>query len=339
MILKRKNLSMSFSLVILQEQASTDEFGKIAIIAGILALLFLLYLVIKYSRDKKKLSTILDQKTLLLDARNRKLEEAISYAERIQTAILPSPDKADEILNEHFIFFKPQQTVGGDFYWIEQRGGKKMFSVVDCTGHGVAGALMSIIAYDGMNRAIIDYELTRADKIVSALKEYFTDTLRQTGSIDVKDALDLAMCVVNKDRDQLEYAGARDALYIVREREENLLANDTELDPVMKEGGFNLFEIKPDRKSVEPTEKAETFTNHRIKIKKGDKIYLLSDGFADQFGGPDGKKFGYTQLRETLLSIQDLGMREQGKKIERILAAWKKDLEQVDDITVIGVKI
>ena len=330
---------MLFSVVILQGQSGAAEYWNIFLPAGIVAILVLLVLVIKYAIDKRKINSRLKEKELLLEVKNRKLEESISYAERLQTAILPSPDKTEEILKDHFIFFRPQQTVGGDLYWVEKRGSKKMFAVVDCTGHGVAGTLMSIIAYDGLNRAIIDYELTRADKIVSALKEYFTDTLRQTGSIDVKDAIDIALCVLNTEKNQLEYAGARDSLYLVRQSGNTLISNDKELDPVAKLGPVKLYEILPDRKSIEPIEKAIFFTNNRIEIESGDSVYLFSDGYADQFGGSEGKKFGYQHLRDTLLSIQNLTMREQDKKLEEILRDWKKGQDQVDDITILGLKI
>ncbi len=330
---------MHFFNILQQVEVSKPDSYNIVIIAAVLVVVILIIVLISLILNRRRVYRELNAKNSELEGKNRKLVEGISYAERIQTAILPTPDKTQEILDDHFVVFKPQQQVSGDFYWVEQRGAKRMFAVIDCTGHGVPGALMSIIGYDGLNRAIIDYELTRADKIVSALNEYFTETLKETGSIDVKDAMDVALCVLNKEKSQLEFTGARNALYLVRKSDKKLTVNQQETDPVLSSEDNYLFEVKPDRKSVEPSETAESFTNHHIQVSKGDTIYIFSDGFTDQFGGPDDKKFGFKRFRETIVSLQNFEMRAQRKKLEETLREWKMSNEQVDDITVIGVKI
>ncbi len=329
-------------LVLLQKENQVSEIDKFLLVFALVVIIALLFLIVKYNNERKRAKLLLRKQKTDMDRMNRKLNEGYGYAERIQTAILPAPDKVQHILNDYFIVFQPKQMVSGDFYWVEQReqrGVKKMFAVVDCTGHGIPGALMSIIGYDGLNRAIIDYELTRADKIVSALNEYLTETLKLTGSVEVKDAMDIALCVYNEDKSQIEFTGARSPLYLLRESENMLLVNDEEQEPVLESEKARLFVVKPDRKSVEPTEKAEVFTNKHIFVEKGDVIYIFSDGFADQFGGDQEKKFGYKRLRETLLSFEGMSMKDQKKKLEQVINNWKADYEQVDDITFIGKRI
>ncbi len=330
------------ALVFLQQENQVSGYDNLILIVAVIIILILLFIILKYYNDRKRASILLRKQKAELDGMNRKLTEGYGYAERIQTAILPAPDKVQEILKDYFIVFQPKQMVSGDFYWVEQReqrGIKKMFAVVDCTGHGIPGALMSIIGYDGLNRAIIDYELTRADKIVSALNEYLTETLKLTGSVDVKDAMDIALCVYNEDKSQIEFTGARSPMYLVRKSENMLVVNGKEQEPALESEKSRLFVVQPDRKSVEPTDKAEDFTNNHIVVEKGDVVYIFSDGLADQFGGEHEKKFGYKRLRETLLSFESMPMKDQKKNLEQVIAGWKGKLEQVDDITFLAIRI
>jgi len=320
------------------ENISREFLSTIILITFVLFVILLL-LLFKLYADRRKAVKEGYAKEKDLETAQRKLLEGIGYAERMQTAILPSPGKLRDIFSQSFVIFRPKMDVGGDFYWVEKRGAKKMFGVIDCTGHGVPGVLMSIIAYDGLNRAIIDYELTRADKIVSALNEYMTEALKQTGSIDIKDGMNLALCVYNEEKSLLEYTGAHNSIYLMRNTEEKLYADKQEI-PVRaeKEGSF-LYELKADRKSVEPSETAMEFTNHRISVQKGDSIYLFTDGIVDQFGGPEEKKYGYNRFRDMLFEVQGMKMQDQKRKIDESFMGWKSNTEQLDDMTLLGIKI
>lgn len=260
-------------------------------------------------------------------------------AMRIVSTILPPAQKAGSILGEHFIFNRQKRVVGGDFYWIEKVQGKSMLAVIDCTGHGIPGVLMSLIAHEGLSKAIFDYELTRPDKILSALNEHLSETIQKTGSIDIKDGLDLGLCVLNADRSLLEFSGAKNSLFLVRKKGK---LPETENEIQIKEThseDFSLYEIKSDRKSVEPSNTYQEFTTIRIKTEKGDSLYLMTDGFSDQFGGEEMKKFGAKRLREAILDMQDSNMNEQNTRIQEIFTEWKSDNEQIDDITIVGMKI
>lgn len=339
-MIQRKKVSLKYlPLALILDQGSISELPLTIVLAIIVLLVVMILLSVKFYNDRRNSNILLNQKMVELEDVSKALSDSISYAERIQVAILPAPEKIMEIIPDHFILFRPKETVSGDFYWSERRGGKRMFAVVDCSGHGVPGGLMSLIGYDGLNRAINEYEITRADKIVSTLNEFLTETLKQTGSIDIKDAIDLALCVYNPEKSQIEYTGAKNPLYLVREKKMTMVLNDEEIKPSMSSGKYNLFVIKPDRTSLEPRDEVVTYTNNHIKTEEGDRIYLFSDGFADQFGGGDEKKFGYKRLRQTILSVQDHPMKEQKRRLENVFNEWKNKYEQVDDVTIMGVKI
>lgn len=327
------------SLFILMANGNLSGFPLTLLIAAVILIVVIVLLSFKFYNQRRTMSLSLERKVQEFDQKSKALTESINYAERIQVAILPAPEKIDEILPEHFIFFRPRESVSGDFYWVERRGSKRMFAVVDCSGHGVPGGLMSIIGYDGLNRALNEYEITRADKIVSTLNEYLTETLKQTGSIDIKDAIDIALCVYNPEKSIIEYTGARNSLYLVREKRSTLFVNEVEIKPSMDSGKYSLFEVKADRKSLEPNDEVVNYTNNHVKVEKGDMIYLFSDGYADQFGGGDEKKFGYKRLRQTILSVQGLPMKDQKKRLDHVFNEWKNDYEQVDDTTILGIKI
>ncbi|MBI2281531.1 MAG: SpoIIE family protein phosphatase [Bacteroidetes bacterium] len=262
-----------------------------------------------------------------IEKQNEKISElytevtdSIRYAKRLQEAILPPNDLVNRILPNAFVLYKPKDIVSGDFYWIDEKNGKTYFSAVDCTGHGVPGAFMSIVGYNALNNA-----LSKCDspaEILDSLNKEISQTLhRNTASGTTKDGMDLSLCSYNPKTLELQYAGAFNPLYIIRNNE--------------------LEQIKADKFPIGSYFDGEPqhYTNHVIQLQKGDYVYIFSDGYADQFGGPRGKKLMYKQFRDYLLELVGKKMDTQHHFLNNNIEHWKGSLEQVDDILVIGLHI
>jgi serine phosphatase RsbU (regulator of sigma subunit) len=265
-------------------------------------------------RVKERTAMVVAQKEELA-RKNNDITDSIRYAKRIQLAILPE----NSPYPESFILFKPKDIVSGDFYWFTEVGDKEFFSAVDCTGHGVPGAFMSIIGHNSLTKIVREYGILEPGRILAQLNREVLETLHQrSDSPDVYDGMDLALVSYDRKGKYLEYAGAFNPLYLVRSGE--------------------LLEIKADKQSIGRSSfKTDAeFSNHRIEIKKGDTIYLFSDGYADQFGGEHMKKFKYRNLKETILSIQKENMLQQRAILDHTIEKWRGDLDQLDDILVIG---
>ena len=199
---------------------------------------------------------------------------------------------------------------------------KVFFAAVDCTGHGVPGAFMSIVGYNSLNKIVQEYKLSDPAAILNQLNQEVRQTLRQENDItDVKDGMDIALCSLDRSTNTLEFAGANNPLYLIRNNELQIIKGDKFPIGLFSEG------------------KAPVFSNHKIKVQEGDTIYLFSDGYIDQFGGPKGKKFKQKQFNEVLLSIQDMNMEDQKNTIKNRIEQWQGQSFQVDDMLVIGVKI
>jgi len=248
--------------------------------------------------------------------------DSIIYAKRIQEAMLPPDDFVNQAIPNSFILYLPKDIVSGDFYWVKEKAGKVLFAAVDCTGHGVPGAFMTIVGHNGLNQALNEAtEINPAD-ILNSLNVMISEALHSEGSADqVKDGMDAAMCVMDFNKNEIEFAGAYNPLYLVR-------------DGVIEQIKGNKFPI-----GAFIMEEQQKFVSHKIKLRKGDTIYIFSDGYADQFGGSRGKKFMYRNFRELLLEIQDLDMLEQKNVLNKTMEEWRGDLEQVDDILIIGLRI
>jgi len=260
----------------------------------------------------------IESKNKEVEAQKEEIIASINYAKRIQEAILPSNELIKEYLPNSFVLFKPKDIVAGDFYWMDSKDEKTYFSAVDCTGHGVPGAMVSVVGYNGLNRAVKEFNLRHPAEILDSLNLSVEETFEK-GRSDIKDGMDLAFCCLDNKARTLEYAGANNPLYYIRNGE--------------------LEEIKPDSQPVGKHERRKPFTNHVLNLKEGDCIYIFSDGFADQFGGENGKKFKYKQFRELLLSNHGKPMEEQKQLLDESIENWRGELEQVDDICVIGVRV
>lgn len=277
----------------------------------------------------------------------KEITDSINYAYRIQKAILPPDKYVNACLPSHFIFYRPKDVVSGDFYFVEKLGNEVVFSAVDCTGHGVPGAMMSVIGYNLLTQAVKVNHLTKPSEILKFLDLGVTETLRQTyGESGVNDGMDIAICSFNTDTLIIQYAGAYNSLVLIKKIDNidksltNEPINSSTLQPI-NSSTYQLIEIKADKYPIGVNYEglADSYTNNIIQLAKGDLIYMYSDGFADQFGGEKGKKFKYKPLKELLLSIKDETMQNQKNIIEKTFVDWKQNLEQVDDVLVMGVRV
>ncbi len=275
-----------------------------------------------------------------LSEKNKDIMDSIRYAERIQRAILPIESKMNEHLEDVFVLFNPKDIVSGDFYWFHKKEHKVYFSAIDCTGHGVPGAFVSIIGNNGLNRAVNEYKLSRPSEIMDKLNEFVEDVFKQEGGDTVKDGMDMALCCLNKENNTLEYAGANNPIYIIRDKEKEA---DFHYDKMIEGDSKNLYEIRADRQPIGSFDERKLFHNHELQLSSGDCVYLFSDGYADQFGGPKGKKFKYTTLKKLLMEICDQPMANQKVYLNDTLAKWMNDggqsVEQIDDVLLVGVRV
>ncbi len=309
-----------------------DQKKNVIIYAGIaLTILILLLGVVAFNRYlvKKRSSELLEKQNdeikiqkNIIEEKNKDITDSIRYAQRIQNAILPSKEQIKTIFPQSFVLFRPKDIVSGDFYWFEKSGDYKLFSVVDCTGHGVPGAMLSVVGHNMLNKALHDDKLVMPDKILHYLNENISRMLRQKHEDQViQDGMDIALCTYHEPSQAIYYAGSFNSLYMIRKGELKEIKSD-------KIFIGNYFQ-DPDKK----------FTLHKIEVEKGDLFFVFSDGFADQFGGPSGKKFKYKPFQQLLVGMQNDTMEEQEIKLANAFEEWKRNLDQVDDVCIIGIRI
>jgi serine phosphatase RsbU (regulator of sigma subunit)/tetratricopeptide (TPR) repeat protein len=291
---------------------------------------FLLFIINRLKLARKQKSIIEQQKLDVdkafdsLEEKSQEILDSINYAKRIQTAILPSEKELKLHLKDHFVLYKPKDIVAGDFYWLEIPLGKDisganktiLFAAADCTGHGVPGAMVSVICNNGLNASVRVNGLTDPGQILDKTREIVIREFEKSEEA-VMDGMDIALCSLNGMK--LQYAGANNSLWIVRNGE--------------------LLETKADKQPIGKYAISTPFTTHHIELEKGDSIYIFTDGYYDQFGGEKGKKFKPANLRKLLVSIQDLAMPDQQLKLDQEFEAWRGDMEQIDDVCIIGVRV
>jgi serine phosphatase RsbU (regulator of sigma subunit) len=310
------------------EQVKKDASIRLIFIAlggGFITLLIFLYYVNRSNRQKKRINLQLEHVNALIQEKNKNITDSINYAKRIQGAILPSKQTVRELLPSSFILLKPKDIVSGDFYWIEKIAGnseKILFAAVDCTGHGVPGAMVSVVGYNNLNRCVKEFSLSKPADILDKLNELVQETFDNSED-EVRDGMDISLCMLDMENGILEYAGANNPLWIIRKDSAN----------------GAIEEIKGNKQPIGKYAAHQPFTNHVIKLNKGDAIYIFSDGFADQFGGEKGKKFKYKSLQKLLLSIQHQTMPEQEQILLKTFIDWQNVLEQVDDVLIVGIRI
>ncbi len=258
----------------------------------------------------------------IVEIKNKDITDSINYAKRIQDTILPPDNEIKRLLPESFILFLPKDILSGDFYWVDEIDDTVLVAAVDCTGHGVPGALMSIVGNNILSQSINEHRLSKPSAILDELNKGVTNTLRQKNEESkVKDGMDIVLLSLDKKTNKVAWAGANNPIYHIR-------------SGTLNETKGNKFPI-----GIFIGEELKHFDNHEMEVQKGDTFYLFTDGYADQFGGPKGKKFKYNQFKTTLLQIQHLSMEEQRIQLLKTIRSWQGENEQVDDILVIGIKI
>ena len=298
-----------------------------ALLGGIgLILIFSGFLYAQYRR-KKKANIALKEKNELIEEKNQEILQSLDYASKIQHAVLPDETTIDSYFSSGFVFFKPRDKVSGDLYWMEAYEGRFYLAVVDCTGHGVPGAMISILGHNGLNEAIMEKKLKDPADILRHLDGEMKNTLGQRkGGKELRDGMDVALCAYDPEERSLSFAGAIEPLYLLRN------------------GSDHIEEIKGDRQAiggiVEESDRPKRFTSHRIQLQQGDRIYIFSDGYPDQFGGKKGKKLKHKAFQNILLEKKDLDeFAEQESHLDQRFEEWRGDHEQVDDVLVIGAEV
>ena len=297
-----------------------------------------------------------EQRDTIAD-RNKEIKDSILYAFRIQTALLPPQNIIEELLHDYFIFFKPRDIVSGDYYWIAQLDKKIIIVAADCTGHGVPGAFMSMLGVAFLNEIVEKELITEPDKILNRMREQVITSLQQEKG-DTRDGMDVVVLTIDVETNILQFAGANNPLYLIRKIQPDiplspLLAetDESKLREAIENSNFNksirisasrgyvFTQMKGDKMPVGIYDDMRLFKKHELKLIKGDAIYIFSDGYVDQFGGSSQKKLKYNAFRQFLLDNQNKTMNEQKQVFKKFFEDWKGDLEQVDDILVIGLKI
>jgi serine phosphatase RsbU (regulator of sigma subunit) len=299
----------------LMVQGMPEEISIVFFVLNIVVICTIIYVLLEYFVAKK------DHIQDLLVQKNKDITDSITYAKRIQQAILPPEKMVQELLPDSFILYKPKDIVSGDFYWVAELGNMVMFAAVDCTGHGVPGAFMSIVGQNILSQAVNEHRLSKPDQILNFLNEEVSRNLGKDEKHQIKDGMDLALCVMSKTSRTLEFAGAFNPLWILR--------------------GDEIIEIKGNKFPIGSFMDGElkNFTRHEVKLEKGDQLYVFTDGYADQFGGPKQKKFKYKNIKKLLLDHRHESMERQKQILDNTLRDWKGDLEQIDDILVMGVRV
>lgn len=260
----------------------------------------------------------------LVEHQNKEILDSINYALRLQSAILPTRGLFTTHLNDSFVYFQPKDIVSGDFYWLTKKDDRVLAAAVDCTGHGVPGALVSMVGSGGLDRAVGEFGLRKPSDILDKLREIVIAAF-ESGNGEVKDGMDIALVSLHYNADRssatLQYSGANNPLWILRK------------------GAAEIEETKADKQPIGVFDFGKPFTNHELQLQAGDCVYIFTDGYADQFGGPLGKKFRYKSLKTLLQSVAEQPMEEQRRILMETMENWKGDLQQIDDICVIGIRV
>ena len=319
---KYKNEKQEEENILLAERLKNKSLQMYFALAGITLLGGLIFFVLKGYRAKQKANKILEAQKAIIEQQHQDITDSIKYAKRIQGAILPPKNMWRKILPNSFVLYKPKDVLSGDFYWIEETDDYIYVAAADCTGHGVPGALISIVNFNLLNKAVLEKGLVTPSEILDAVNVWLTESLHQTyRESAVRDGMDISLIAIHKHSNEVLFTGANNPIYIVSNGE--------------------LKQIKGDKFPVGAfvEEQIQHFTTKRFHVHQGDSIYLFSDGFADQFGGDKGKKYKYTPFQEKLKTVSELTLIEQKVMMNEEFNNWRGTHEQVDDVLLVGIKI
>ena len=304
-----------------KEKTKRQRFIIMAGLGGLIILIIFIVLIFRQYIQKKKANIELIAKNRVISYQKQQITDSIRYASRIQKAVLPPEEYITGIVPQHFILNIPRDIVSGDYYWTTQRANESIIAVADCTGHGVPGAFMSMLGIAFLNEIVNKSASTKSHEILGQLRNNIMGSLHQTGREDeAKDGMDIALIIINLKSKMLQYSGAHNPLFLIR--------------------GKKLREVKADKMPIGISARYDKpFSNHQIQLQKDDMLYIFSDGYLDQFGGEQKKKFGYRRFRELLLEIHLKELREQKELLVKAFNNWKGKYDQIDDILVMGIRV
>ncbi|MBK9592011.1 MAG: tetratricopeptide repeat protein [Crocinitomicaceae bacterium] len=336
---------------------------RYALVIGMLLMVYVVYISVRNYRRKQKDNELIQLQKNEVESQKQKIEkqhhileetykeisDSITYAKRIQQAILPPTENISAQFKDSFIWYQPKDVVSGDFFWMESFAkasdsegkdlGEKItiLAVADCTGHGVPGAMVSVVCHNALNRSVLEFGLTSPSDILNKTRELVIETFDKSGG-EVKDGMDISIICLNSKLNQIKYAGANNNLYVIRQGLlPDPLGDRTEIS-LNDESLCTLIELKSDKQPIGRFAKAKPFSDVIFSLEPDDQIYLFTDGLADQFGGPKGKKFKYQQFKELLVKNHRQSMEKQMDALSFAFENWKGELEQVDDVCIIGVR-
>lgn len=300
--------------------------------------------VVAQKAEAEKQRDIAEHQRHLIEEKNIEILDSINYAKRLQNAILTPVKDIYQSFEESFILYLPKDIVAGDFYWtnlarLNNRDGRDMIAAADCTGHGVPGAMVSVVCSNALDRSVKEFGLSKPSEVLDKTTDLVIETFEKSED-DVKDGMDISLCSFERKGDdcELEFAGANNNLWIIS-RSKEMDVNGEMISPVLEEFGLNLFEVKATKQPVGKYLDRKPFENNSVKLHKGDTVYMFTDGYADQFGGEKGKKYKYKPFKKFLLSVYEKDLQVQMTGLNDEFNRWKGDIEQIDDVCIIGVRV
>jgi serine phosphatase RsbU (regulator of sigma subunit) len=322
------NDSAALQQAVIDKQTVTAERQAVvrnSFVIGFILVAGLAFFIFRSYREKKKANEIItqqksevEQQKEIIEEKNKDILDSITYAKRLQEAILPQVKQITDRLPGSFLLYQPKDIVAGDFYFMEAIGHKTIIAAADCTGHGVPGAMVSVVCSNALSRAVKEFSLIDPGKILDKVTELVVETFAKSSS-EVQDGMDISLAVIDESSSRVQWAGAHNPLWY------------------FSEGA--MHEITADKQPIGRSDRRRNFTTHELNLQKGDRLYLFTDGYADQFGGPNGKKFKYKPFKELLESISKDPADDQREVLASVFREWRGKLEQVDDVCVLSIRV